>query len=98
MERAEALVENGAFLLCVDVAHAYISVKEAVSLKNKFGDNIVLMAGNVATAEVFSDLEDWGQTLSGLELAVVDGSTVFKPATVFLLFIQLYCSGVARKV
>lgn len=62
MERAEALVENGAFLLCVDVAHGHhISVKQAVeSIKNKFGDNIVLMAGNVATAEAFSDLEDWG--------------------------------------
>lgn len=62
LERAEALVENGAFLLCVDVAHGHhISAKEAVeSIKNKFGDNIVLMAGNVATAEAFSDLEDWG--------------------------------------
>ena len=62
LDRATALVENGAFLLCVDVAHGHhISVKEAVeSLKNKFGDNIVLMAGNVATAEAFSDLEDWG--------------------------------------
>lgn len=62
LERAQALVENGVFLLCVDVAHGHhISVKNAVeSIKNKFGDNIVLMAGNVATAEAFSDLEDWG--------------------------------------
>ena len=62
LERAEGLVENGVFLLCVDVAHGHhISVKNAVeSIKNKFGDNIVLMAGNVATAEAFSDLEDWG--------------------------------------
>ena len=62
LERAEALVESGVFLLCIDVAHGHhISVKEAVeSIKNKFGDNIVLMAGNVATAEAFSDLEDWG--------------------------------------
>ena len=62
LERAEALVENGVFLLCIDVAHGHhVSVRQAVeSIKNKFGDNIVLMAGNVATAEAFSDLEDWG--------------------------------------
>jgi len=62
LERAEALVEAGAFLLCVDVAHGHhLNVKNAVeSLKNKFGDNIDIMAGNVATAEAFSDLEDWG--------------------------------------
>jgi IMP dehydrogenase len=62
LERASALVESGVFLLCVDVAHGHhINVKKAVeSIKNKFGDNIMLMAGNVATAEAFSDLEDWG--------------------------------------
>lgn len=62
LERASALVDAGAFLLCVDVAHGHhVSVKKAVeSLKNKFGDDVVLMAGNVSTAEAFSDLEDWG--------------------------------------
>ncbi len=62
LERAEALVEAGVFLLCVDVAHGHhLNVKNAVeSLKNKFGDNIDIMAGNVATAEAFSDLEEWG--------------------------------------
>ena len=62
MERAHALIEAGVNLICVDVAHGHhVSVKKAVeSIKNKFGDNIILMAGNVATAEGFSDLEDWG--------------------------------------
>ena len=62
LERSEALVQAGAFLLCIDVAHGHhISVKKAVeTIKNKFGNDIVLMAGNVATAEAFSDLEDWG--------------------------------------
>ena len=62
LERAEALVQNGVSLLCIDVAHGHhVSVKEAVeSIKNKFGDDIILMAGNVATAEAFTDLEDWG--------------------------------------
>lgn len=62
LERAAALVQNGVSLLCIDVAHGHhVSVKEAVeSIKNKFGDDITLMAGNVATAEAFTDLEDWG--------------------------------------
>ena len=62
LDRASALVDAGAFLLCVDVAHGHhVSVKKAIeSLKNKFGDDIVLMAGNVSTSEAFSDLEDWG--------------------------------------
>lgn len=62
LERSHALVESGVFLLCIDVAHGHhLNVKNAIeSLKNKFGDDISIMAGNVATAEAFSDLEDWG--------------------------------------
>ena len=62
LERAEAVVEAGALLLCVDVAHGHhISVKNALrDLRASFGKNIIIMAGNVATAAAFSDLEDWG--------------------------------------
>ena len=62
LERSQALVESGVFLLCVDVAHGHHNnVKNAIeSLKNKFGDDVSIMAGNVATSEAFSDLEDWG--------------------------------------
>jgi IMP dehydrogenase len=62
LERADAAVEAGAFLLCVDVAHGHhVSVKTALlKLKEKLDKNITIMAGNVATAEAFSDLEDWG--------------------------------------
>ena len=60
--RAKALIEAGAFLLCIDVAHGHHSnVEHALkTLRDKFGSNINIMAGNVATAEAFSDLEDWG--------------------------------------
>ena len=60
--RAEALVSAGAFLLCIDVAHGHhTNVERAVkTLKDKFGDKVSIMAGNVATAEAFADLQDWG--------------------------------------
>jgi IMP dehydrogenase len=61
--RAEALVNIGHVnVLCVDVAHGHhVLVERALkSLKDKFGDTVHLMAGNVATLEGFNDLADWG--------------------------------------
>jgi len=61
--RAEALVNIGHVnVLCVDVAHGHhVLVERALkSLKDKFGDAVHLMAGNVATLEAFNDLADWG--------------------------------------
>jgi IMP dehydrogenase len=60
--RATALVSSGVFLLCIDVAHGHhTNVERAIkTLKDKFGNKVSIMAGNVATAEGFADLEDWG--------------------------------------
>ena len=62
VERAEALVSSGVFLLCIDVAHGHhTNVERAIkTLKDRFGKEVSIMAGNVATAEGFADLEDWG--------------------------------------
>lgn len=62
LDRAQALVEVGCNVLCVDVAHGHhILVKNALlSLKNMLGDEVHLMAGNVATLKAFNDLSDWG--------------------------------------
>jgi IMP dehydrogenase len=62
LERASALLESGATFLCIDVAHGHhILVKEALNkLRKKFGDQLHLMAGNVATLEGINDLADWG--------------------------------------
>ena len=62
VKRSEAVVNAGAFLLCIDVAHGHHSnVEHAVkALKDKFGDKVSIMAGNVATAEAFADLQEWG--------------------------------------
>lgn len=51
MERAEALVAVGAQIICVDVAHGHSKeVNRTIrTLREKFHDNIVIIAGNVAT-------------------------------------------------
>ncbi|HND11350.1 MAG TPA: IMP dehydrogenase, partial [Pseudomonadota bacterium] len=51
MERAEALVSAGASILCVDVAHGHSKmVNQTVrQLRERFGDNVCIIAGNVAT-------------------------------------------------
>ena len=62
LDRAKALSEAGVNFLCIDVAHGHhTKVRYALQvLKNTFGDEIHLMAGNVATLEAFNDLADWG--------------------------------------
>ncbi len=51
MERAEALIGAGADLVCVDVAHGHSKMVNQTlrSLRERFGDNICIIAGNVAT-------------------------------------------------
>ena len=61
-ERACALYDAGAEVICIDVAHGHhILVKNALEkLRSIFGYNIHIMAGNVATRKGFEDLSDWG--------------------------------------
>lgn len=60
--RAESLLGSGASYVCIDVAHAHhIMVKRAIQrLRGKFGSDIHIMVGNVATLEAFNALSDWG--------------------------------------
>jgi len=62
LARAHALFAAGARYLCLDVAHGHhVLVKHALkSLRDVFGSEVHLMAGNVATLEAFNDLADWG--------------------------------------
>jgi IMP dehydrogenase len=62
MERAEALTKAGAKLLCIDVAHGHHAMMERSlkTLKDYFGTDTHIMAGNVATREGYEDLVDWG--------------------------------------
>ena len=62
VNRAKKCVDAGAKIICVDVAHGHHSnVRHALNvLKNTFGSQVHIMAGNVATLEAFNDLADWG--------------------------------------
>jgi len=62
LERAEALVEGGVKILCLDVAHGdHILMKKAlITLREKLGNGPHFMAGNVATLEGIEHLADWG--------------------------------------
>jgi len=61
-ERALALRMIGVQVLCVDVAHGHHSMMEKClkTLKDRFGEEIHIMAGNVATLEGFDAVASWG--------------------------------------
>ena len=60
--RAKALVDAGAEVVCIDVAHGHHSmVCDAIgALKKEFQGNMHLMAGNVATVDAYRALCEWG--------------------------------------
>lgn len=61
IERAEALVNAGCKILCIDTAHGHhIMVGEALFTLRKKYPFLHIMVGNVATAEGFSYLQDLG--------------------------------------
>ena len=62
LERARLLVKSGVSILCLDIAHGHHALmRHALGvLRNTLGQDIHLMAGNVATLEGFNDLADWG--------------------------------------
>ena len=64
IERATRAFDAGATFLCIDVAHGHhLLVKSALQkLRAMLGDDIHIMAGNVATLEGLNDLADWGAT------------------------------------
>ena len=62
IDRALFLSRAGVSFLCIDVAHGHhIKVRSALeTLREVLGDEMHIMAGNVATLEAFNDLADWG--------------------------------------
>ena len=61
-ERSWALYDAGVRILCVDVAHGHHKLtKSALKLlKENFGDDVSVIAGNVATPDAYKDLAYWG--------------------------------------
>ncbi len=62
MRRAEALLEAGADVLVVDIAHGHSDncIRAVRELRRQFGDEVEIIAGNVATAEGTADLIEAG--------------------------------------
>tara|TARA_Y100000114_G_scaffold156240_1_gene182791 strand:- start:1076 stop:2116 length:1041 start_codon:yes stop_codon:yes gene_type:complete len=60
--RSLQLYNSGVRIFCVDVAHGHHSLVERALkyLKDKFGSNTTIIAGNVATPEGYVDLSNWG--------------------------------------
>lgn len=62
LERAETMVNIGANVICVDIAHGdHISMKKALQhLRELVGSRAHIMAGNVATLEGYDHVSHWG--------------------------------------
>jgi IMP dehydrogenase len=62
LERSQELINSGAEVICIDVAHGHhILVKKALqTLTRSLPSGIHIMAGNVATSKAFYDLSSWG--------------------------------------
>lgn len=61
-ERACALFKTGARMFVIDIAHGHsILMKEMLEwMKDKWGEEVFIMAGNVATGKAAEDLCKWG--------------------------------------
>lgn len=62
LDRARAIYDAGAKIVCIDVAHGHHTLTEKAikSIKDAFGESMTIIAGNVATPDAFKDLSDWG--------------------------------------
>lgn len=77
LERAQRLVENGANVILIDVAHGHHrNVKDAIEalihFREQTGQHFDIIAGNVATARGARDLEEWGA--DGIRVGIGGGS------------------------
>lgn len=60
--RIRFLHDCGVRIFCIDVAHGHhVLVERAIKdIKDVFGTNVTIIAGNVASAQAFEDLSKWG--------------------------------------
>jgi IMP dehydrogenase len=72
--RAKKLVEHGANILVIDVAHGHHeNVKTMIKwCKDNLDSEVDIIAGNIATAEAAEDLQNWGA--DGLRVGIGGGS------------------------
>lgn len=98
--RAEALVREGANVLTIDIAHGHsVAMIETLHwLRDKFGDKVDLIAGNVATPEGTEELIDAGA--DAIKVGIGPGSMcttrIITGAGVPQLTAVAWCAQVAR--
>ena len=72
-ERFQALYAAGCRLFCLDTANgAHLQVKQAMGWIRGQASDVFLLAGNVASAEAFSELEEWGA--DAIRVGIAGGS------------------------
>ncbi len=72
-ERFQALYGAGCRLFCLDTANgAHLQVKQAIGWIRDQTSDVFLLAGNVASAEAFSALEEWGA--DAIRVGIAGGS------------------------
>jgi IMP dehydrogenase len=72
-ERFQALYTAGCRLFCLDTANgAHLQVKQAMGWIRGQAADVFLLAGNVASAEAFSVLEEWGA--DAIRVGIAGGS------------------------
>ena len=72
-ERLEALCDVGLKIVCIDIAHGdHILMKNAINYVKSTYPNLVIIAGNVATAKGYKRLSEWGA--DAVRLSVGSGS------------------------
>jgi IMP dehydrogenase len=72
-ERAQALIQSGAEIILIDVAHGHHkNVKDAIEKIKTIQSSVDVIAGNIATAKGAIDLQDWGA--DALRVGVGGGS------------------------
>ncbi len=61
-ERSQALVDSGVDVIVLDTAHGHSRgvIERTAELKEKYGDKVAIIAGNIATAEAAQALIDAG--------------------------------------
>jgi IMP dehydrogenase len=73
LERAKRLIDAGADIILIDVAHGHHSnVKNAIQTIKEYYPLTDVIAGNIATSEAAKDLCEWGA--DGLRVGVGGGS------------------------
>lgn len=73
-ERAEALISAGVDVLVIDTAHGHSKgvIDTVKSIKKSYGDNVDVVAGNIATGEAAKALADAGA--DGVKVGIGPGS------------------------